>query len=49
MKINARFMFIQDNYIAFKNMLKIYQFIIKSLIYAMLNIRSPFKSLTNDS
>ena len=40
MKINVRFMFIEDDYIAFENLLKIYQFIIKSLIYAMLDIKS---------
>ena len=40
MKINARLIFIEDDYIAFKNLFKIYQFVIKSLIYAMLDIRS---------
>ena len=40
MKTNARFMFIEENYIAFKNLLKIYQFVIKFLIYAMLDIKS---------
>ena len=40
MKINARFMFIEDDYIVFKNLFKTYQFIIKSLIYAMLDIKS---------
>ena len=33
-------MFIENFYIAFKNLFKIYQFIIKSLIYTMLDIRS---------
>ena len=32
-------MFIEESYIAFKNLLKIYQFVIKSLIYAMLDIK----------
>ena len=33
-------MFIEKNYIAFKNLFKIYQFVIKFLIYAMLDIKS---------
>ena len=33
-------MFIEDNYIVFKNLFKTYQFVIKSLIYAMLDIKS---------
>ena len=33
-------MFIEKNYIVFKNLLKTYQFVIKSLIYAMLDIKS---------
>ena len=33
-------MFIEENYIAFKNLFEIYQFIIRSLIYAMLDIKS---------
>ena len=40
MKINARFMFIEKNYIIFKNLLKIYQFVMRSFIYAMLDIKS---------
>ena len=40
MKISARLMFIEENYIAFKNLFKIYQFVIKFLIYAMLDIKS---------
>ena len=40
MKTNARFILIEDDYIAFKNLFKIYQFVIKSLIYAMLDIKS---------
>ena len=32
-------MFIKDDYTAFKNLLKIYQSVIKSFIYAMLDIR----------
>ena len=32
-------MFIENDYIAFKNLFKIYQSIIKSLIYAMLDIK----------
>ena len=39
MKINARFLFIKDDYIVFKNLFKIYQFVIKFLIYAMLDIK----------
>ena len=39
-KINVRFIFIENDYTAFKNLLKIYQFVIKFLIYAMLDIRS---------
>ena len=33
-------MFIEKNYIVFKNLLKTYQFVIRSLIYAMLDIKS---------
>ena len=33
-------MFIKENYIVSKNLLKIYQFVIESLIYVMLNIKS---------
>ena len=40
MKINARFMSAEDDYIAFKNLFKIYQSIMKSLMYAMLDIKS---------
>ena len=40
MKISARFMFIKNDYIAFKNLLKIYQSTMKSFIYAMLDIKS---------
>ena len=32
-------MFVENDYIAFKNLFKIYQFVIKSFIYAMLDIR----------
>ena len=39
MKINARFIFIENDYIVFKNLFKIYQFVIRSLIYAMLDIK----------
>ena len=39
MKINARFIFVEENYINFKNLFKIYQFVIKIFIYAMLDIR----------
>ena len=39
MKTSARFMFIEKNYIVLKNLFKIYQFVIKSFIYAMLDIR----------
>ena len=39
MKTNARFMFVEKNYIAFKNLFKIYQSVIRSLIYAMLDIK----------
>ena len=40
MKTSARFMFIKENYIAFKNLFKIYQFVLRFLIYAMLEIKS---------
>ena len=40
MKTNARFMFVEDDYIVFKNLFKIYQFVIKSLMYTMLDIKS---------
>ena len=40
MKISARLIFIKKNYIVFKNLFKTYQFVIKSLIYTMLDIRS---------
>ena len=40
MKINAYFMFIEKNHIVSKNLFKIYQFVIKSFIYAMLDIKS---------
>ena len=40
MKTNARFISVKENYIASKNLFKIYQSVIKSLIYAMLNIKS---------
>ena len=40
MKISARLMSIEDDYIAFKDLLKIYQSIVRFLIYAMLDIRS---------
>ena len=33
-------MFVEDDYIAFKNLFKIYQFVVRSLIYAMLDIKS---------
>ena len=39
-KINVHFIFVEDDYTAFKDLLKIYQSIIKFLIYAMLDIRS---------
>ena len=39
MKTSARFMPVEDDYIAFKNLLKTYQFAIRSLIYAMLDIK----------
>ena len=39
MEINARFMSVEENYIVFKNLFKTYQFVIKSFIYAMLDIR----------
>ena len=40
MKTSARFIFIENNYIAFKNLFKTYQFVIKSLMYTMLDIKS---------
>ena len=33
-------MFIEENYIIFKNLFKIYQFAMRSFIYAMLDIKS---------
>ena len=39
-KINVRSMPIENDYIAFKNLFKIYQSVIRSLIYAMLDIKS---------
>ena len=39
MKINARSMFVEDDYIVFKDLFKTYQSTVKSFIYAMLDIR----------
>ena len=39
MKINARSVPVENDYIAFKNLFKTYQSTVRSLIYAMLDIR----------
>ena len=40
MKINARLIFIEKNYIVSKNLFKIYQSAVDSFMYTMLNIKS---------
>ena len=40
MKTSARFIFVENDYIVFKNLFKIYQSVIRFLIYAMLDIKS---------